>query len=66
MTPPTVNAYYNPLYNEITFPAGIMQPPFFNPKADDAVNYGGMGGPLDTRSPMASTTRAGSSTLREI
>jgi putative endopeptidase len=44
MTPPTVNAYYNPPTNEITFPAGIMQPPFFNPKADDAVNYGGMGG----------------------
>ena len=43
MTPPTVNAYYNPLRNEIVFPAGIMQPPFFDPKADDAVNYGGMG-----------------------
>ncbi len=46
MTPPTVNAYYNPNTNEITFPAGIMQPPFFNPKADDAVNYGGMGGAI--------------------
>ncbi|MFL5402313.1 MAG: M13 family metallopeptidase [Gemmatimonadales bacterium] len=46
MTPPTVNAYYNPPTNEITFPAGIMQPPFFNPKADDAVNYGGMGGAI--------------------
>lgn len=43
MTPPTVNAYYKPPTNEITFPAGIMQPPFFDPKADDAVNYGGMG-----------------------
>ncbi|MBA3522599.1 MAG: M13 family metallopeptidase [Gemmatimonadales bacterium] len=43
MTPPTVNASYNPLFNHITFPAGIMQPPFFDPKADDAVNYGGMG-----------------------
>jgi putative endopeptidase len=43
MTPPTVNAYYNPPMNEIVFPAGIMQPPFFDPKADDAVNYGGMG-----------------------
>ncbi|HEY8311160.1 MAG TPA: M13 family metallopeptidase, partial [Gemmatimonadaceae bacterium] len=43
MSPPTVNAYYNPLMNEIVFPAGIMQPPFFDPKADDAVNYGGMG-----------------------
>jgi len=43
MTPPTVNAYYNPTQNEIVFPAGIMQPPFFDPSADDAVNYGGMG-----------------------
>jgi putative endopeptidase len=43
MTPPTVNAYYNSTMNEIVFPAGIMQPPFFDPKADDAVNYGGMG-----------------------
>ena len=43
MTPPTVNAYYNPSMNEIVFPAGILQPPFFNPVADDAVNYGGMG-----------------------
>ncbi len=43
MTPPTVNAYYNPTRNEIVFPAGILQPPFFNPDADDAVNYGGMG-----------------------
>jgi putative endopeptidase len=43
MTPPTVNAYYNPNLNEIVFPAGILQPPFFDPKADDAVNYGAMG-----------------------
>jgi len=43
MSPPTVNAYYNPSYNEIVFPAGIMQPPFFNAKADDAANYGVMG-----------------------
>ncbi|MBK0404028.1 M13 family metallopeptidase [Adhaeribacter sp. BT258] len=43
MSPPTVNAYYNPSMNEIVFPAGILQPPFFDPKADDAVNYGGMG-----------------------
>ncbi|TGD77837.1 M13 family metallopeptidase [Hymenobacter wooponensis] len=42
-TPPTVNASYNPSMNDITFPAGIMQPPFFDPNADDAVNYGGMG-----------------------
>ena len=46
MTAPTVNAYYNGTTNEITFPAGIMQPPFFNPEADDAVNYGGMGGAI--------------------
>jgi len=43
MTPPTVNAYYNASRNEIVFPAGILQPPFFNAKADDAVNYGGIG-----------------------
>ena len=43
ITPPTVNAYYNPLRNEIVFPAGILQPPFFDGKADDAVNYGGIG-----------------------
>ena len=43
MTPPTVNAYYNPQNNEIVFPAGILQPPFFDPSADDALNYGGMG-----------------------
>ncbi len=43
MTPPTVNAYYNPSMNEIVFPAGILQPPFFDPKAEDAINYGGIG-----------------------
>ena len=43
MTPPTVNAYYNPSMNEIVFPAGILQPPFFDPKADPAVNYGAIG-----------------------
>ncbi|HJU83330.1 MAG TPA: M13 family metallopeptidase [Holophagaceae bacterium] len=43
MTPPTVNAYYNSNLNEIVFPAGILQPPFFDPMADDAVNYGGIG-----------------------
>jgi len=43
MTPPTVNAYYNPPENNINFPAGILQPPFYNPKASDAVNYGGIG-----------------------
>ncbi len=44
MTPATVNAYYNPSYNEIVFPAGILQPPFFDPNADDAINYGAIGG----------------------
>ena len=43
MSPPTVNAYYNPQLNEIVFPAGILQPPFFGANADDAINYGGMG-----------------------
>ncbi len=43
MTPPTVNAYYNPAFNEIVFPAGILQYPFFDEKADDAINYGGIG-----------------------
>ncbi len=44
MTPQTVNAYYNPTLNEIVFPAAILQPPFFDPKADPAINYGGIGG----------------------
>lgn len=43
MSPPTVNAYYNPVLNEIVFPAGILQFPFFDPDADDALNYGGIG-----------------------
>jgi putative endopeptidase len=43
MTPPTVNAYYNQEKNEIVFPAGILQPPFYDPNADDASNYGGIG-----------------------
>ncbi len=44
MTPQTINAYYNPVMNEIVFPAAILQPPFFNLDADDAVNYGAIGG----------------------
>ncbi len=43
MTPPTVNAYYNSSMNEIVFPAGILQPPFYDPQADDAINYGAVG-----------------------
>jgi putative endopeptidase len=44
ITPQTVNAYYNPIFNEVVFPAAILQPPFFDPKADPAVNYGAIGG----------------------
>ena len=44
MNPQTVNAYYNPTFNEVVFPAAILQPPFFDPNADAAVNYGGIGG----------------------
>ena len=44
MTPQTINAYYDPSTNEICFPAGILQPPFFDPEADDALNYGAIGG----------------------
>jgi putative endopeptidase len=43
MTPPTVNAYFSPTTNQVVFPAGILQPPFFDPKLDDAVNYGAIG-----------------------
>jgi putative endopeptidase len=46
MTPQTINAYYNPLLNEIVFPAAILQPPFFDVRADDAVNYGAIGGAI--------------------
>jgi putative endopeptidase len=46
MTPPTINAYYNPTNNEIVFPAGILQYPFFDNEADDAVNYGAIGGAI--------------------
>ena len=42
MTPQTVNAYNNPTLNEVVFPAAILQPPFFDPKADPAINYGGI------------------------
>ena len=44
MTPQTINAYYNPTFNEVVFPAAILQPPFFDPQADPAVNYGAIGG----------------------
>src|SRR5947199_1958212 len=47
MTPPTVNAYYDPQMNDINFPAGVLQPPLFDAKLDDAPNYGATGGNLD-------------------
>ena len=43
MTPPTVNAYYNPQMNDVNFPAGVLQPPLYDPKMDDAPNYGNTG-----------------------
>ena len=46
MTPPTVNAYYNPQMNDINFPAGVLQPPLYRPKMDDAPNYGNTGGTI--------------------
>jgi endothelin-converting enzyme/putative endopeptidase len=46
MTPPTVNAYYNPQMNDINFPAGVLQPPLYDPKEDDAPNYGNTGGTI--------------------
>jgi len=48
MTPPTVNAYYDEQLNDINFPAGTLQPPLFDPNADDAVNYGIPAAPLGT------------------
>jgi endothelin-converting enzyme/putative endopeptidase len=63
MTPPTVNAYYDPSMNDINFPAGILQPNFYDPKMDDAVNYGHIGAVIG-HEPTASTTRARSSTRR--
>src|SRR6202043_1358710 len=46
MTPPTVNAYYDPFKNDINFPAGVLQPPLFDPRLDDAPNYGDTGGTI--------------------
>ena len=46
MTPPTVNAYYNPSMNDINFPAGVLLPPLYDPKMDDAPNYGNTGGTI--------------------
>jgi len=49
LTPSSINAYYNPSFNEVVFPAGILQPPFFDPGADDAVNYGAIGAMMATK-----------------
>ena len=48
MSPPTVNAYYNPQMNDVNFPAGILQPPYFDETENDAVNYGDAGGVVGT------------------
>ena len=58
MTPQTVNAYYNPTTNEICFPAGILQPPFFDMNADDAFNYGAIGVVIGHEMTHDLTTRA--------
>ncbi len=62
MTPQTINAYYNPGFNEIVFPAAILQYPFFTPERDAAANYGAIARSSGTRSATASTTRARSTT----
>ena len=66
MTPPTVNAYYSGSHNEIVFPAGILQPPFFDRTLDDAVNMGGIGLVIGHELRMALTIRAASSIPRAI
>ena len=67
MTPQTINAYYNPLNNEIVFPAGILQAPFFDPEASDAENYGGIGVVIGHEPlPMVSATRVASLMLKVI
>jgi predicted metalloendopeptidase len=65
MTPPTVNAYYSPPMNNINFPAGILQPPFYSVKAADAVNYGGIGAVIGHELTHGSTIRAGVSMAME-
>jgi len=65
MTPPTVNAYYDPQMNNVNFPAGYLQPPFFSGKEDDAANYGDMGSTIGHELTHASMTRAASSTRTE-
>jgi hypothetical protein len=61
-----VNAYYNASYNEIVFPAAILQPPFYNYKADEAVNYGGIGGLSDMKFLMVSTIQDHDTMPKEI
>ena len=62
MTPQTVNAYYHPAMNEIVFPAAILQPPFFEPDADDAVNYGAIGAVIGHEIGHGFDDRGGAST----
>jgi predicted metalloendopeptidase len=62
MTPQTVNAYFNPLQNEIVFPAGILQPPFFDMEADDAINYGAIGMVIGTKLPTGTMTKDANTT----
>jgi hypothetical protein len=64
MSPQTVNAYANPLLNEIVFPAAILQAPFFDPNADDAVNYGGIGAVIGHEITHHFDDQGASSTLR--
>ncbi len=61
MTPPTVNAYYSPLENNINFPAGILQPPFYSVSRDKAVNFGGIGAVIGHELTQGLTTRVASS-----
>ncbi len=58
MTPQTVNAYFNPVQNEIVFPAAILQAPFFDPNVDPAYNYGAIGAVIGTKWAMVLTTKA--------
>ena len=66
MTPPTVNAYYNPQMNDINFPAGVLQPPLYDPKLDDAPNYGNTGSTIGHELTHAFDDEGASSTRRGI
>ena len=66
MTPPTVNAYYDPQMNNINFPAGILQPPFYDNKLDDAVNFGAIGAVIGHELTHGFDDEGGGSTPRAI